>query len=76
MTSTILILGQRLKPLDTITRVGQMLGLPQATAYRRAKLWPIDDANGTGDRMVIVPALAQQLGIPYSVEVDEPGSGE
>lgn len=68
---TIVILGQRLKPLDSITKVGHVLGLKRATAYNRSKAWPLDDADGTGRRKVVVPRLAEQLGIPYEIEVGE-----
>ena len=66
------MLGQRIRPMETVTRVGQVLGLKKTTAFKRASSWPCD--GGVGERLVIVPALARQLGIPYEVEVDEVAS--
>ena len=67
--TTILLLGNRLRPLESIPRVGEALGLRRTTSFKRAKDWPLD--GEPGERRVIVPALAEKLGIPYQVIADE-----
>lgn len=65
--TTIILLGNRLRPLESIERTGAALGLKRTTAFKRAnKSWPLD--GDPGERLVIVTALAEQLGIPYSIE--------
>jgi len=70
MSTTIVLLGQRVRPLESIARVGSVLGLTRSTAFKIAEdRWPLDGDKGS--RKVIVPALAKQLGIPYRCVVDE-----
>lgn len=69
MTTVVHILGHQLKPLETIEHVGSMLGLSRATSFRRAQSWPLDGEKGS--RRVVVPALAEKLGIPYECVPEE-----
>lgn len=68
MSATILFLGQRMRPLESIEVVGAALGFKRSTAFKRAESWPID--GELHSRRVIVPALADQLGIPYEVCIE------
>ena len=68
-TPAIVVLGERLKLLERIARVGEVLGLPRATAYRQSAGWPL---TGEGsNRYVVVTALCDELGIPYTVEAGD-----
>lgn len=67
--STILILGQELRPLEPIARMAEVLGLGRTTAFNVSDTWPL--LGHKNARKVIVPALAEQLGIPYEVIVTE-----
>lgn len=61
--STILLLGERVRPMETIARVGEVLGYKRTTAFKVSKHWPLH--GDSGERRVIVPKLAEELGIPY-----------
>ncbi len=66
--TTLLVLGERVRTLETIPRMGLLLGYrSRTTAYKAAKSqdWPI--VGEPGSQRVSVPALAQRLGIPYEV---------
>jgi len=67
VSARILILGCELHACESITTVGEMLGLSKSTAFRTAdsEAWPTIGRHGA--RRVIVPALATTLGIPYEV---------
>lgn len=65
MTTRILFLGQRLAPLSPIATVGNVLGLKRTRAFQMAEAWPL--TGDKGGRLVIVTALADQLGIPYEI---------
>ena len=69
MPATLLVLGQRLRPLESIATVGALLGLSRTTAYRVAVRdgWPLVD-TGCGLGRVSVAALLERYGIPYTVE--------
>lgn len=70
MTATILMLGHRLEPLEPIERVRIVLGLKHTKAFRvAAQDWPL--IGESGGRLVIVPALAVKLGIPYEIIPEE-----
>jgi hypothetical protein len=69
MTATILLLGQRMHALEPIATVGDVLGLKRTAAFKAAASWPL--TGDKGGRLVVVPALAEQLGIPYQVETEE-----
>jgi len=72
VTATILLLGQRLHALEPVTTVGAVLGLKRTTAFKAARDWPL--TGDKGGRLVIVPALADKLGIPYEVVKEEEAS--
>ncbi len=61
----LLVLGERLHALEPVPRVGEALGLSRGQSFRAAKSWPC--TGGAGARRVIVPALLEELKIPYSV---------
>ncbi|HEY5467564.1 MAG TPA: hypothetical protein VIK85_00480 [Coriobacteriia bacterium] len=67
---TIIVLGRRLRPLEPVTVIGDLLSLGRGAAFRAASEWP---TTGTaGARRVIVPALLTRLGIAYDIAADEP----
>jgi hypothetical protein len=69
MSPRIVVFGARLKPLEAIATVGQLLGLTRATAYRQSAGWPL---VGEGQRRyVVVSRLCDELGLPYVVETGE-----
>jgi hypothetical protein len=74
--STLIACGQRIPPLARVARVGALLGIEQrSTAYRMADrdAWPM-----TGDKpnqYVVVPALLDRLGVPYTYEADTADDG-
>jgi hypothetical protein len=65
-TPTLLVLGQRVRPLEPVPVVGELLGLKRGQSFRAAESWPL--TGSTGARRVIVPRLLDELGIPYEVE--------
>jgi hypothetical protein len=67
----ILLLGERVRPLESIERVGSVLELSRSTAFRRSRLWPLD--GDPGSRRVVVTKLAEQLGIPYQIVREDGG---
>ena len=65
-TPAIVVLGERLKPLERIARVGEVLGLPRATA-------PPAERRLAADGRRLEPLRRRdraldELGIPYTVE--------
>ena len=63
---SVVALGRRLKPLETVAEVGELLGLSRGQAFRAAGDWPT--IGSAGARRVVVPSLLARLGIPYEVE--------
>jgi hypothetical protein len=66
---SICVLGRRVRPLERVAVLGDVLGLgSRATAYRLAErdAWPM--AGSGASRYVIVPALLTRLGIPYEID--------
>ena len=67
---TIIVLGRRLRPLEPVTVIADLLSLGRGAAFRAASEWP---TTGTaGARRVVVPALLGRMGIPFEIEADEP----
>ena len=67
---SILVLGRRVRPLERIAVLGEVLGLKsRATAFRLAErdAWPMVGTS-SHSRYVIVPALLARLGIPYECD--------
>ena len=64
--ATIVVMGARVRPLETVALVGDLLGLSRGQAFRRAGEWPT--IGPAGARRVIVPALLEELGIPFELE--------
>jgi hypothetical protein len=67
---SIIAMGVRLRPLESVPVVGELLGLRRGAAFRAAAAWPT-----TGEprsRKVIVSTLMAQLGIPVQWEAGEP----
>jgi len=65
-TPTLEVLGRRVRPLEPVPVVGELLGLNRGQAFRAADSWPCTGSKGS--RRVIVPRLLDELGIPYTVE--------
>jgi hypothetical protein len=70
------VFGQRVRPLEPVSRVGDLLGLSRSAAYRSAAEWPC--VGRPGARRVVLPALLGSLGIPYEAvsahEGDDPAT--
>ena len=67
---TIIVMGVRLRPLEPVNVIREVLGLGRGAAFRAAGDWP---TTGTpGARKVVVPALLSRLGISFEVEAGEP----
>jgi hypothetical protein len=66
----LLVYGHRLRPLDTVARIGVVLGLERSTAFRAADRddWP--RAGEGSHRLIVASALMDRLGIPYSIEAE------
>lgn len=67
MTGTLRVLGQDVRPLERVSTVGELLGMPKSTAYRlsEASAWPMTGPKG--NRWVLVIPLCRSLGIPVDV---------
>jgi hypothetical protein len=75
VSTALLACGQKIRPLERVARVGSVLGIERSTAYRMADrdAWPM-----TGEKpnqYVVVPALLERLGVPYSYEPDPVDDG-
>ena len=66
MGTSIVTMGVRVRPLEPVATVGALLGLSRGQAFRHAATWPT--VGSAGARRVIVPALLDQLGIPFEVQ--------
>lgn len=62
----IVVLGQRVRPLEPVPRVGELLGLSRGQSFRLASSWPT--VGPAGARRVVLPTLLQELGIPFQIE--------
>lgn len=65
MSTTILFLGRRVRPLEPVPVIGEILGYGRTAAFRHAEAWPM--VGSMGSRRVIVTKLADQLGLPYEI---------
>ncbi|MDP2181394.1 MAG: hypothetical protein Q8K99_02345 [Actinomycetota bacterium] len=63
---TIIVLGRRLRPLEPVSTIAELLSMGRGAAFRACRDWP---TTGTpGARKVVVPALLTRLEIPFEVE--------
>jgi hypothetical protein len=76
MSVRILVLGRELRALESVSVVGDVLGLSRSTAFRLAESdnWPI--VGRSGARRVIVPALATQLSLPWTALPEDGAADE
>jgi hypothetical protein len=69
--SAVILCGHRLPALASVPEVGRALGLKsRSTAFRLSKEWP-----RTG-QWIIVPALAEQLGLHVEFVDEDPPRGD
>ncbi len=66
---TLSVMGRRLKALERIAVVGELLGLNRSAAYRASRAWPLMGPDTS--RYVVTERLLRELGIPYVVEGGE-----
>jgi hypothetical protein len=66
-------MGRRLKALERISVVGELLGLNRSAAYRASRAWPLMGPDTS--RYVVTERLLRELGIPYVVEGGDDADG-
>lgn len=67
----LLVLSQRVRPLDSKGTAGALIGLSRTHAYAVAERdgWPLDNGR------VIMTAFCERFGLTYEVAQDEPADG-
>lgn len=66
---TIRVMGRRVRPLERISKVGELIGLNRSAAYRQSHTWPL--VGPETSRYVVVERLLSDLGISYEFEQEQ-----
>lgn len=71
MATRIRVLGQTLRPFDSIPRVGEVLGFGRSSSYSAAEVqgWPLERTSPERVACNVV-VLLTRLGLPFEVEYD------
>jgi len=68
MTSTLLVLGRRVRPIETVETCGALLGRAKSWSYRHWHAWP--HIEGAEPAQILVVPFAEMHGLPVDYDVD------